>query len=324
MADDTPVAQDTAGLLRWIVGRAVLAPSSHNTQTWLFRIAGSRLELYADRTRALVVNDPHDRELTISCAAALLNARLAAEHAGARLDVVLLPEGDQSDLLARATLADDGGPDEWLFATVAARRTYRKDFAEREVPADARAALARAAAAESARLHVLDADARVALASLVARGDRAQFADPRWRRELASWMHPRRRGEGLVVGRLTGPATRLVVSRFDVGRGVAGRDGKLAERSPLLAVLATDGDTVADWMRAGQALQRLLLTATAARLQASYLNQPIRVDELRPCVAGLLGDAGVPQLALRLGHPPDEVPAAPRRSLDAVLEATGT
>jgi hypothetical protein len=268
--------QESAKLLRSLVERAVLAPSSHNTQPWLFRIAGNRLELYADRTRALSVNDPHDRGLTISCAAALLNARIAAGHAGARLDIELRSEGDESDLLARATLAGDGAADEALFAAIAERRTYRKDFEDRDVPTDVLAALARAAVAESGRLQILDTNTRTALVELVAEGDRRQFADPYWRRELAAWMHPRRRGEGLVVPELAAPATRVVVSHFDLGRRLAGRDANLAARSPVLAVLATDGNAVPDWLAAGQALERVLLTAAAAGLQAPTSTGPSR------------------------------------------------
>jgi hypothetical protein len=49
--------------------KAVLAPSSHNTQPWVFRIGASEIDLFADRTRALPVNEPEDRELTIRCGA---------------------------------------------------------------------------------------------------------------------------------------------------------------------------------------------------------------------------------------------------------------
>ncbi|WP_229440580.1 hypothetical protein [Massilia sp. BSC265] len=56
----------------------MLAPSSHNTQPWLFRMAESSIDLFADRTRALPVNDPDDRELTISCGCALMHLRIAA------------------------------------------------------------------------------------------------------------------------------------------------------------------------------------------------------------------------------------------------------
>ena len=47
--------------LEALVAAAVHAPSLHNTQPWLVRCAGDTVELYADRTRALPVNDPFDR-----------------------------------------------------------------------------------------------------------------------------------------------------------------------------------------------------------------------------------------------------------------------
>jgi hypothetical protein len=54
--------------------------------------------------------------------------------------------------------------------------------------------LREAAAAEGAHLGVLRPDARSVLASLVAEGDRTQFADPRWRRvvDAAGFPQPKR------------------------------------------------------------------------------------------------------------------------------------
>ena len=53
--------------LRFLLNYAVLAPSGHNTQPWLFRLRDDKVELYADRTRGLAVVDPEDRALVISC-----------------------------------------------------------------------------------------------------------------------------------------------------------------------------------------------------------------------------------------------------------------
>jgi hypothetical protein len=90
--------------LRFAVEQAVLAPSSHNTQPWQFRLDGDTVELYADRHRVLHVIDPQDRELVISCGAALLNIELAIAHLGRAHDVEVFPEPGDPDLLARVTL----------------------------------------------------------------------------------------------------------------------------------------------------------------------------------------------------------------------------
>lgn len=157
-------------------------------------------------------------------------------------------------------------------------------------------------------------------AELIAEGDDAQWADPAWRRELAAWMHPRRRGDGLVLPDLAIPLAQAVVRTFDIGHGVAARDVQLADASPVLAVLGTRGDDLASRVDAGQALQRTLLTACRHGLQASFLNQPIEVAPLRMRLLQAIGQAGYPQILLRLGHAENHLAATPRRPLDEVIE----
>ncbi|MGO9781828.1 MAG: hypothetical protein ACLPKE_07860 [Streptosporangiaceae bacterium] len=52
------------------------------------------------------------------------------------------------------------------------------------------------------------------------------------------------------------------------------------ERHPQLMMLFTDRDDPADWLRAGQALQRALLTATSLGVSASFLTQPLELADL--------------------------------------------
>lgn len=306
-----------------LVQQAVRAPSSHNTQPWIFRISESAIDLYADRTRALPVNDPDDREFAISCGCALMNLRVAAAAEGLNVRIDILPAQDDPDLLARISFVErPGAPAEEaaLAAFIEQRRTYRKRFLPRKVEAAALDQLIEAAKHEGAWLRPLATDsARQKAADLVAEGDAAQWANPSWRRELALWMHPRRRGDGLTVPTLAAPVARLVVRTFDMGGGVGAKDRELADASPLLAVLGTDGDRPRDWLLAGQALERVLLVACRHELQASYLNQPIQVASLRPKLQDLVG-GGFPQILLRLGHPADVISAAPRRDVSEAIE----
>jgi hypothetical protein len=310
--------------VRSLLRHAVLAPSSHNTQPWRFRITGSRIALYADRTRALPVNDPYDRELTISCGCALMNLRIAAAHEGLGVTCDIVPDPDDRDLLALVSLdrAGTASPSEaGLFPSIGERRTYRRRFESRDVPNALLQALSEAAAGEGAWFHVIEPEEkRRDVAALVAEGDALQWSDPGWRRELAAWMHPRRQGDGLALPGMIAPVAQIVVRTFDMGHGVGARDQELADASPVLAVLGTAGDGIDDWLHAGQALERVLLKAYSGGLQASYLNQPVEVASLRAKLQHLIGRAGFPQILLRLGFPPDALPAAPRRPLDDVID----
>lgn len=303
--------------LRWIA-RACLAPSSHNAQPWLFRVAGDEIELLADRTRALPVNDPHDRELLISCGCALMGLRVAIAADGRAADV--RPAAGEGDLLAQVR-ASPGAPDTALARlgpALEARHTFRGDL--RPGPPDSAVlqTLREAAAAEGADLHFVgEGELRQRLADLVARGDTAQWDDPRWRRELAAWMHPRRRGDGLTVPAAVAPVARRVVGAVDLGPMVRGRDRAMVLEAPLLAILTTRGDSPGDWVTAGCALQRVLLEACGVGLQAAYFNQPLQVVDLREELADLM-DAW-PQVVFRLGAPAAAGVRTPRRAVSDVL-----
>lgn len=318
----SPFHAGAAGNSESLVQAASLAPSSHNTQPWLFRLDARHVDLLADRTRALPVNDPHDRELIISCGCALFNLRVAAAAAGLDARVDILPDAADEDHLARVHVAPASAAqsDAALFTAIADRRTYRRRFAVTSVTAEVVQQLVDAVAREGAVLTVLESDdQRQQAATLVADGDTALWADPRWRRELAAWMHPRRRGDGLTLPTLAVPVAQLVVRTFDMGHGVAAKDRQLADESPLLAVLSTPGDGARDWLAAGQALERLLLTGVRHGLQASYLNQPLQVETLRPAVQQLTGRPGFAQLLLRMGVATEALPPAPRRPLDDLV-----
>jgi hypothetical protein len=205
------------------------------------------------------------------------------------------------------------------------RHTNRRRFDDRPVPDDTVAALRDAAEREGSALVVLTAETeREQLAALVAEADRLQSHDPSFRCELASWLHANREQTadgmpGFAHGhsRLASEVAPLVVRTFDWGRGRAARDRELALGSPVLALLATPGDEVRDWLLAGRALAAALLRATVDDVAASFLNQPLEVSELRPRVAELArGD--VPQLVLRLGFAQPARPT-PRRAVADVL-----
>lgn len=329
-AEDFPEHGEASEKLAFLLRYAVLAPSGHNAQPWLFVLEGDTVDLYADRAQALPVVDPDDRALTISCGAALLNLRVALRRFGYRDDAVeLLHDPAEPDLLARVRLVEGEPPlsdEEALFEAIPKRRTTRAAYDEREIPIELRRELEEDAAREGAWLRLVPADRRATIAELVAAGDRAQMADKRFRRELAAWVHPNRsrarrgmRGYGFGFGDRMSHAGPLVIRTFDIGKGQAAKDRELAERSPLLAVLGTAADSSRKWLEAGQAMERTLLRACARGLTSSFLNQPVEVDDLRPRLAEALGHGGEqPQLVMRFGYGP-EIAHSPRASVEEVL-----
>ncbi|HET7460680.1 MAG TPA: nitroreductase family protein [Longimicrobium sp.] len=327
---DYPATGTPAEQLEWLLGYAVLAPSSHNTQPWRFHVCGGAVELYADRTRSLRVVDPRDRELLISCGAALQFLRLAMRRFGHAGEVALFPDRQDHDLLAVVSLGGRCEPsveELRLFDAIPARHTHRGDFAERRVPSEVVDSLFDAAAGEGAWLMAVeDRGHRSAVAYLARQGDQVQFADPEFRGELARWIRPNGTHEhdgmpGYAFGipDVVSPFAPAVVGALNLGAIWGGRSRQAVENAPLLAVLGTARNGPAAWVAAGQALARVLLRAAAEGIGASFLNQPCEVPLLRLRLRDVLGTAGWPQLVLRLGYPHAEPRATPRRPVHEVL-----
>ena len=343
MSSDTPAAarkhalpplDSTASMpkkLRYALQYAILAPSSHNSQPWHFIVDDDSITVCADRMRALPVVDPFDRELTISCGAALFNLRTALNHYGLSYRITLFPSEVDPDMLARIHVSERGFLDEslsTLFDAIPARVTVRKPFSATPLAEDVKRRLIEAGEAEGARIVCIDDHAtRTRIADLIGEADALQFADPCFRRELAAWVHPRRSRDGMpadaagvaVLLDLAVPIAASTIRTFDIGEGMAAMHEKLLAGSPLLIAIATDSDNREAWLAAGQALERLLLTAATTGLCASYLNQPVEIAALRERLRKVAGIDASPQLLLRIGYGPQVTQRAPRRPLDEVL-----
>jgi hypothetical protein len=327
---DFPRNGTAAEKARFAIAYAILAPSSHNTQPWRFVIVDDELLVCADRSRSLAVIDPFDRELIVSCGAALFNLRVVFSHFAVPIEITTFPQSSDPDILARIVFPRSGStsPDlGQLFDAMTLRVTNRSSFAEEPPPVDLLERVRAAATAEGGDISLVQSEKdRERIAALVAEADRRQFSDPHFRRELASWIHPSRSSDGMpaysqgvnsLVDAST-PIVAMVIRTFDVGHGVAATHEALARGSPLLVVLSTSVDNNESWLVTGQALARVLLVVAASGFSASYLNQPIEVPELRRRLAKIGGTARYPQLVLRIGRGP-AVPHSPRRPLTDVL-----
>ena len=315
---------------RFAVRYAILAPSSHNTQPWRFVVNGDELLVCADRTRSLANIDPFDRELIISCGAALLNLRVALAYFRVPVEITTFPQSSDPDIVARIVFPESGPIFKdlaELFPAITKRTTNRGPFSGEIVPAAIVERLKSAAASEGADAAFTQESAqRERLATLIAKADQRQFDDPRFRRELASWIHPSRSNDGMPAASqglrtLTDAATPIIamaIRTFDLGNGVAASHEELARGSPLLVALSTPMDNNEGWLAAGLGLQRLLLVATNEGYSASYLNQPIEVAEFRTELAEEMSIDGYLQLLLRMGRG-QTAPHSPRRPLSDVL-----
>ncbi|HZN19227.1 MAG TPA: nitroreductase family protein [Micromonosporaceae bacterium] len=283
------------------------APSMHNTQPWRFRLRGGAVEVLADRTRALPVADPSGWALRLACGAAAFNARLALAALGRPAQVMLRPDRTDPELMVRLEPAPPRPPsaaEQRLYAAVPRRHSNRAPFWPEPVSADLRTRLVEAAVAEGGWLELLIGLGPVAaLAEIAQAANRVLERDDRYQAELAAWTRPDETWPDGVPAAAGGPSPEpqdlLPQRRMGQSPRAPGRD---FEPEPLVGVLGTAGDHPRDQLIAGQALQRVLLTATDLGLAVSMLSQPIEVAAAREQLRLALARYGTPQLILRIGY----------------------
>ncbi|MGW7791553.1 Acg family FMN-binding oxidoreductase [Streptomyces tricolor] len=292
---------------------AVAAPSIHNTQPWRFglRADTGSLEVRVDSRRALPQTDPDRRAQHLSVGAAVFNLRVAVAHLGWDPVVRLLPHPGEPDLLATVRLTSPAGelPDcRWLYPAVERRHTSRMPFTGRPVPGAVVAEMSEAAQAEGARLYVPDFAGTRQLLGLTAAAEARNQADPARVAESRAWITvPGTKVPYGVPLTALGPQDadgRIPMRDFTGRPHMPHRPDRHFERHAQVALLWTVRDRREDWLRAGQALERVLLTATAHGVRTSMLHQAMEWPDLR-AAARLPQRRCGPQVLIRFGYGPD-------------------
>jgi hypothetical protein len=261
-----------------------LAPSPCNLRPWAFRRTRDALEVGPDTTLAPALGDAAHREVILSCGAALLNMRMALRHFGRRDAVTRIPELHSSWALARLTAERRLRPsaaDDTLFHAIRRRHTATHGFVDHAVPPGMFEELRMVARRHGAWLH-----------GVVSPTERGELCDLAFEAFAALSGH----GDAAACAQWGGPRDAAEMA------AAARHTRRLLLDAPVVAILGTDEDEAPDWLTAGEALEAVLLHAAANGILAAYVNQPLRVAELRPWVRIAAGHGGAPHVLFALGY----------------------
>jgi len=336
---------------RWILSYAILAPHSHNLQSWVVDLSvPDEIVLRCDLSRLLPETDPYSRQIMMSHGTFLELLDIAARERGLRADITLFPEGafgpEQLDRrpVARVRLVPDPAVErDPLFAQILGRRTNRSLYdPARPVPAAAWKAMEQAVDPHPLRFGFAGSERPDALArhrSIAAEAWRIELVTPRTILESFRVMRVgaaeiARHRDGLS---LTDPIVVLLdrIGLFDRGKAPAPdsfattgqiRDfGRKLDSTPGFLWMVTQGNDRSTQVGAGRAFARVQLAATAHGVAMQPLQQALQEypEQAGPHAdVHRLLDAPQPaqtvQMWARVGYAPPVGPA-PRRGLDAHL-----
>ncbi|WP_327147194.1 Acg family FMN-binding oxidoreductase [Nocardia sp. NBC_01329] len=308
------------------LGSAVRAPSVHNTQPWRWRPTATGIHLFADTGRQLTATDPDQRYLIVSCGAALHHMRAALAALGWASTVDYCPEPGDPEHLAtvHTTRRPPGDAQLEMAAAIMVRRTDRRRYLPRAIPARHLRSLAAQVSARGAAVRQVPDTLLPRLATPMQHAVAAHATDRQYQEEIARWSGQHRITDG--VPSRNAPAARPVgeipVRTFAEPALLDPADQP--DAAQWLVVGTTRDDRRAQ-LRAGEATSALLLTATGLGLATSVQTEPLGVAGSRHEIrTGLLHDCAYPQAMVRVGWSSRRAaPLAdtPRRPIEDILEA---
>jgi nitroreductase len=315
--------------IRSVLALANRAPSVHNSQPWRWRIRPASIHLFADPIRALPAIDPDQRDLRISCGAALHHLRVALLATGFAAHVERVPDPARPlHLAAVETTAAQPTPEDLALArAIESRRSDRRMFSTWPVPPEFLGDLVRVASTQGATLQLLDREVqRQAVRRLVEHAAIEESLTPDAARETTAWS-----GRSILSPSGVPATTVPMTSEGTIGTRHFARPeqaqtvlGREESDGTVLALLATTTDEPVDQLRAGEALSAVLLTATRLGLATDPISQPLEAPDTRAELRRVcLDGAGEPQVLLRLGWAPisaEPVPLTGRLPVDETID----
>lgn len=317
---------ETARLLA-LVRYATLAPSSHNTQCWKFRLDNRSISVLPDFSRRCPAVDPDDHHLFVSLGCAIENLVQAALAHGLHGQAVFDASAPVSPRVLLEPTQALATP---LFEAIPARQSTRGEYDRKPVSKAELAMLERAGNGAGVGVMLLtERQAMENVLAYVVQGNTAQMDDPAFVHELKAWIRFSAKdavvsGDGLYAASSGNPSVPSWLGGllFDVFFTPGRENDKYARQvrsSSGIAVFVSETESPAQWIEVGRCYQRFALQSTALGIRNAMLNQPVEVAALRPQFAGFLGIGGRrPDLVVRFGRGP-MLPRSLRRPVAAVL-----
>jgi hypothetical protein len=313
--------------LRELVRYATLAPSSHNTQCWKFRLEDHVISILPDLSRRCPVVDPDDHHLYVSLGCAAENLIQAAQAQGLSAQCTFDASDDGA---VRIVLEPAPAIVTPLFESIPHRQCTRSAYDGQPLSLEDIKLLETVGTGDGVRVMMLTERAEMeTVLDYVIQGNTAQMTNPAFMRELKSWIRfnnqeATRKGDGLS-GRATGnpPIPRwlgnLLSKLLFRPQPENEKNTRYIRSSAGIAVFVSDVDDKAHWVEAGRCYERFALQATDLGIRNAFVNQPVEEASLRPAFAKALGlGACRPDLVVRFGRG-EAMPRSLRRSLEAVI-----
>lgn len=327
-----PKGGTLAEKIQFLLQYAVLAPSTHNTQPWLFKISDSSCRIYLNPSLRLPEADPKERDVYISIGCCLENLALAAKYFGMFERVEYRFEEHTA---AEVFFHDSTGVHEkyeHILSTIPKRMNARGVFETERVDPELVRQIQDILSAEYQfsppiqPMFTSNKDDIVRLASLTARGLELAYTKPRFRREMSRWIHHNlsRKLDGMPGYALRMPLllSFLIPSMIhfvNIGKFLGKLNYKSFSSAPLVCGFFCAEESKQTWLAIGQMVERIMLECQSRGLQTSIFVASIEMADLFKKVQEVFRTNSKPQFLFCIGYMENVQRKTPKHSVHTKL-----
>lgn len=318
----------TSEQINLLLESAIRAPSSHNSQPWLFKVGVGResIEIHIDPRRRLSEADPSSRLLYVSLGCVMANLMVAADFIGLAYRMEYFTAYPSNLAVRMNFLGKKQTSRESVFRAIQERRSNRNRYKNTAMPAKILNELREIVRGFGSDLRVDFIEHYIQkerVADISSRAMAKIMARDTFRKELASWLRinwSRKKdgmpGSGHGMSLITSIIAPYILRHIDVSRVEAQKERTRILNFPIVAIISSKKNIPSNWLRAGELLEMILLTAQShsidSTIRVAAIEEPKARDELRQA---LCLSKFQTQMLFGLGYAEKTAPHSPRRRL---------
>jgi hypothetical protein len=316
--------------LKFLLIYGILAPSTHNSQPWLFKITDNLIEVYKNPKYYLPYADPLNRDLYISIGCCLENLVIASKYFKIfeKLEIIL-----NDDLVARMLFKDvmnNHAPDlnfKKYIDSIKTRQNVRGIFEDQSIDDNIIDEVSALNTFNDLQILFLkDKEKIKIMGELTAEGLRRAYYNKNFRKEMSSWIYSDvigKRKDGIPTFALKAPfpfsiILPYLVRFFNIGKKLGELNRISIASAPLSIAIFSKKNEPETWVRVGMLGEKVMLHFNSKGIKTSIFVPAIEMG-LTKEIKNLFGTDLEPQLHFCAGYMGANKKYTPRRPLDEFI-----
>ncbi|MFA6354159.1 MAG: hypothetical protein WCX12_00525 [Candidatus Paceibacterota bacterium] len=303
--------------IKFLLRYGVLAPSTHNSQPWLFKIFPSSVEIYYNKEKEIIEADPHGRDLFISFGCLIENIVTAASFFGVDTEVKYLPAKEvKNELIATIVFSNlknnDFSPnkDDSLLNIIKTRINARGIFENKTISPDTVNKLISLNEDPNIKINFITDKKKInRIAELTELGLHEAYARKKFRMEMSKWLNHNLSskkegipGFSLRMSLLISLAFPKLVKFLNVGKAVGVLNYKSAASAPGIVIIGSKDNQPETFLKVGRIAERLMLHCKLYNLKTSIFLASIEMGDYWKEIQKITENDFFPQFIFCIGY----------------------